>query len=113
KELAPTKQVAIAGPVATIRGRILDATSGSPLIGVAVAVVGTSFKTRTDIDGGYELSLPPGTYQLRIAYDAYEGITISGVAVARDEAVALNRELKPIAGMTQTVVVQAEINKES
>lgn len=113
KELAPKQQVKVAGATATIRGRVLDATSGSPLIGVGVAVVGTSFKTKTDLDGGYELSLPPGTYQLRISYDAYEGITISGLAVAKDEALAVNRELKPIAGMTQTVVVKAEINKES
>nr|WP_276599051.1 TonB-dependent receptor [Nannocystis sp. SCPEA4] len=111
--MAPKKQVKVAGDAGTIKGRVLDATSGSPLIGVGVAVVGTDYKTKTDINGEYELSVPPGTYQVRISYDAYEGMTISGVAVAKDQAQAINRELKPIAGMTQTVVVKAEINKES
>lgn len=113
KEMAPKKQVKVAGDAGTIKGRVLDATSGSPLIGVGVAVVGTDYKTKTDINGEYQLSVPPGTYQVRISYDAYEGMTISGVAVAKDGTESINRELKPIAGMTQTVVVKAEINKES
>jgi len=103
----------LAGPSGTLSGRILDATSGSPLIGVNVTVVGTNYKAKTDIDGKYTLSVPPGTHQVRIAYDTYEGMTISGVAVGKDETVSVNREIKPIAGMVQTVVVTAEINKES
>ena len=102
-----------AGPIGNVIGRMRDATSGSPLIGVNVTVVGTNFKTKTDIDGNFALPLPPGTYQVRIWYDAYEGMTISGVVVGKDETVNVNRELEPIAGMTQTVAVTAEINKES
>lgn len=113
REMAPKKQVKVAGPAGKISGRVLDATSGSPLIGVGVAVVGTEYKTRTDIEGNYELPVPPGTYQVRISYDAYEGMTISGVVVTKDGTETISRELKPIAGMTQTVVVKAEINKES
>ena len=113
KELAPKAAPKLAGPSGTVSGRLLDATSGSPLIGVNVIVVGTQHKTKTDVDGRYELSVPPGTYQVRIWYDAYEGMTISGIVVAKDQAVAVNRDLKPVAGMVQTMVVTAEINKES
>lgn len=113
REMAPKAQVKVAGPAGKISGRVLDASSGSPLIGVGVAVVGTEYKTKTDVDGRYELKVPPGTYQVRISYDAYEGMTISGVVVEKDDTETINRELKPIAGMTQTVVVKAEINKES
>lgn len=113
KEMAAKAPPKLAGPAGTVSGRMLDATSGSPLIGVNVVVVGTPHKTKTDIDGNFALPVPPGTYQLRIWYDAYEGMTISGVVVGKDETVAVNRELKPIAGMTQTVAVTAEINKES
>ncbi len=112
--MAPKKQVKVAGDAGTIKGRVLDATSGSPLIGVGVAVVGTDYKTKTDINGEYELSVPPGTYQVRISYDAYEGSDDLGRRRRQGSgAEAINRELKPIAGMTQTVVVKAEINKES
>ena len=113
KEMAVKPAPKLAGPSGTLSGRMLDATSGSPLIGVNVIVVDTPHKTKTDIDGKYTLSLPPGTYQLRIWYDAYEGMTISGVVVGKDETVSVNREIRPIAGMTQTVAVTAEINKES
>jgi hypothetical protein len=113
KEMAPKAAPKLAGPAGTLSGRMLDATSGSPLIGVNVIVVGTDHKTKTDIDGRYTLTVPPGTYQVRIWYDAYEGMTISGVVVENDKAVTVNREIKPIAGMTQTVAVTAEINKES
>lgn len=113
KEMAPKQQAKVAGPAGKISGRVLDATSGSPLIGVNVSAVGTEYKTKTDLEGNYELVVPPGSYQVRIAYDAYEGMTISGVVVAKDDAATINRELKPIAGMIQTVVVKAEINKES
>lgn len=113
KEMAPKAAPKLAGPAGTIGGRMLDATSGSPLIGVNVVVVGTDYRTKTDIDGNYTLPVPPGTYQVRIWYDAYEGMTISGVVVEQDKSVSVNREIKPIAGMTQTVAVTAEINKES
>nr|WP_293182010.1 TonB-dependent receptor [Nannocystis sp.] len=113
KEMAAKPVPKPAGPIGNVIGRMRDATSGSPLIGVNVTVVGTNFKTKTDIDGNFALPLPPGTYQVRIWYDAYEGMTISGVVVGKDETVNVNRELKPIAGMTQTVAVTAEINKES
>ena len=113
KETAPKAAPKPTGPVGTISGRMLDAASGSPLIGVNVTVPGTDFKTKTDIEGRYLLPVPPGTYQVRIWYDAYEGMTISGVVVEEDALVNLDRELRPIAGMTQTVAVTAEINKES
>ena len=113
KEMAPKAAPKLAGPSGAIMGRMLDAVSGSPLIGVNITVVGTAFKTKTDVDGKFLLPVPPGTYQVRIWYDAYEGATISGVVVAKDAMVPINREIRPIAGMTQTVAVTAEINKES
>ena len=59
KELAPKAAPKLAGPSGTVSGRLLDATSGSPLIGVNVIVVGTQYKTKTDVDGRYELFAPP------------------------------------------------------
>ncbi|HEY0137020.1 MAG TPA: carboxypeptidase regulatory-like domain-containing protein [Nannocystis sp.] len=113
KEMAPKATPKPVGPSGTISGRVLDAVSGSPLIGVNITVPGTDFKTKTDVDGRYVMPVPPGTYQVRVWYDAYEGMTISGVVVATDALININRELRPIAGMTQTVAVTAEINKES
>ncbi len=106
-------KVEVKGPTGTIKGRLLDSTNATPLIGATITVEGTEYIAKSDFDGNYELQLPPGTYTVKIWYDTYEGVTVSNVAVAQDDSQTLNRELKPIAGMAQTVVVQAEINKES
>jgi hypothetical protein len=111
--MAPKAAPKLAGPSGTLSGRMLDATSGSPLIGVNVIVVGTTHKTKTDIDGRYTLPVPPGTTRCASGTTPTRASTISGVVVGQDATVAINRELKPIAGMTQTVAVTAEINKES
>lgn len=113
KELAPKQKVKVEGATGKITGKVIDAASGSPLIGVQVSAVGTAYKTKTDLNGEYELVVPPGSYQIKIWYDTHEGMTVSGVAVAKDAAVDLSRTLRPIAGMHQTLVVKAEVNKES
>ena len=59
KETAQKAAPKLAGPVGTISGRMLDAVSGSPLIGVNVTVPGTNFKTKTDVDGRYLLRCRP------------------------------------------------------
>lgn len=42
----------------TISGKVTDATSGQPLIGAGVAVMGTSSGTQTDVNGNYTISAP-------------------------------------------------------
>ena len=41
-----------------VKGKVLDAESGEPLIGVSILVKGTSTGTVTDFDGNYELNVP-------------------------------------------------------
>ena len=41
----------------TIRGTIIEESSGEPVYGVTVLVVGTSNGTTTDFDGKFDLSL--------------------------------------------------------
>ncbi len=112
KELEVPK-VAVKGPTGQVRGRILDSTDGTPLIGAKVTAVGTKYTTKSDFDGNYELLLPPGVYEVRVWYDAYEGVTVANVSVEADEQETINRELTPIPGMAQTVLVETEINQES
>ncbi|HFE47281.1 MAG TPA: TonB-dependent receptor, partial [Nannocystis exedens] len=112
KELEVPK-VTVKGPTGAVHGHILDSTDGSPLIGAKITAVGTKYGTRSDLNGDFELLLPPGIYQIRVWYDAYEGVTISNVSIEADDRTTLNRELAPIPGMAQTVVVESEINQES
>ena len=43
-----------------LKGQVIDATTGEPVIGVNVLVKGTTNGTITDIDGKYELNAPAG-----------------------------------------------------
>ncbi|MEG0455906.1 MAG: carboxypeptidase-like regulatory domain-containing protein, partial [Bacteroides sp.] len=43
----------------TVKGQVVDAESGEPLIGAAATVVGTSQGAVTDLDGNFTLKVAP------------------------------------------------------
>ena len=56
----------------TIRGQVVDATSGAALPGANVMLANTSIGTATDLDGNYILRLiPPGPWTLKASYVGY------------------------------------------
>jgi len=73
-----------------IRGSVFDETTGDPMIGVTVLVEGTSLGIVSDLDGKFNLSVPAGTYNLKLSFVSYEGKTISGVKVIPDQITLLN-----------------------
>ena len=54
-----------------VAGVVIDQTNAITLPGVPVEAVGTTFITYTDLDGRYDLELPAGEHQLRIALGGY------------------------------------------
>ncbi|HET6340914.1 MAG TPA: carboxypeptidase-like regulatory domain-containing protein, partial [Gemmatimonadota bacterium] len=75
-------EAARAQPETTVlQGRVLDVATGEPLIGAQVSVVGTDQGAVTDVDGRYRISLPPGSYDLRVVYLGYSDKTVTGVPV--------------------------------
>src|SRR5690625_18168 len=56
---------------ATVSGRVTDAVSGEPLVGVTVIVEGTQTGTTTDMDGFYELNVPEGSESIAFSYVGY------------------------------------------
>lgn len=86
KNLSAILILCLAGPVlqaqnGTIRGSVFDEATGEPMISVTVAVEGTTRGITTDLDGKFNLSLSPGTYNLRLSFVSYETVTISNVKV--------------------------------
>ncbi len=62
---SPIVPVALAGETATAFGRVVEQRTHEPFEGVVVELSGTSFWTRTDAHGQFELgNLTPGIYQL-------------------------------------------------
>ena len=48
-----------------IRGAVVDESNGEALISVTIVAEGTIVGITTDLDGKFNLSIEPGTYNLR------------------------------------------------
>lgn len=95
-----------------ISGKVLD-EKGETLPGASVRIIETGNGTQTSVDGGYLLSVAPGTYTLEITYISYQTTRISGVVVAEDKNTPLNISLKPASSALKEVVVTANYRKAS
>ncbi|MEX0648530.1 MAG: TonB-dependent receptor [Balneolaceae bacterium] len=57
--------------VTDITGRVIDADTEEPLMGVTVFVLGTNTGTTTDMDGRFSLTVPDGSETLAFSYVGY------------------------------------------
>jgi hypothetical protein len=109
--------LAFAGTVGKIKGKVTDLTSGEPLIGANVLVLGTSFGAATDVNGNYTITnLEAGVYQVRASFVGYQTVTYSNIRVNADLTTELDFKLPGEGIELQQVNVIAEkplINKSS
>ena len=62
------------GSTAVLKGTVIDAADGYPLIGVSVMLNGTKQGTVTDIDGSYELKVPQDKCEVVFSYVGYDDV---------------------------------------
>ena len=91
----------------TLRGKLIDATNGEPIMfgNVLVPALGTG--TTTDLDGAYELELAAGTYEIRFTYLGYSDLTISDVVIKEGEVSLLDGNLAEESELIEEIVVTA------
>ncbi len=91
-----------------IRGRITDETTGEPLGGVNVVLVGMSMGSATNMEGQYViLNVPPDTYTMQVSMIGYATVTVEDVKVSADLTTTINVSMKQQSIAGETVVVQA------
>lgn len=73
-----------------IRGSVIETSTGDPVIGGSIFVVETSGGTVTDLDGTFEISIPPGSYTLQVSYIGYQTLTIEEVEVKAGQVTLLS-----------------------
>ena len=98
-----------AGITGKITGRILDAQTNEPLIGVNVFLQNTQLGAATDARGRYSMiNIPPGTYSVMISMMGYETKVVQNVRISSDYTTAINEKLKPVTLSGEEVTVTAE-----
>jgi len=84
------------GPTGTLAGTVTDASTGSPVEGAAVHVVGPTDRTTfTGADGTYSITLPVGTYDVTASHFGYLSETATGVVVTEGATTTQNFALTP------------------
>ncbi|QBQ53924.1 carboxypeptidase regulatory-like domain-containing protein [Nitrosococcus wardiae] len=63
-EKVESKQEVVKGEPGLIRGRVLSAEDGNPLVGVKLYVSGLNLEMTSDQEGTYQAELPPGEYSV-------------------------------------------------
>lgn len=106
---------AFAGTTGKIAGKVIDKSTGDPLPGANILIVGTTIGAAANLDGNFTiLHVPPGTYTIRVTMMGYAKTNVSDVRVRIDQTTKVNFELQPeaIAGEAVTVVAERKIVKE-
>jgi outer membrane receptor protein involved in Fe transport len=98
-----------AGTTGKIAGKVVDAKSKEPLIGVNVLLIGKQLGGSTEVDGNYFIiNIPPGNYQLRATAIGYSASAVSNVVVSADQTTKVNFEMSEQAIEVGAVVIVAE-----
>lgn len=104
-----TTGVLFGGITGKIAGKITDKSTGEPLIGANVIIIGTSLGSSTDALGQYTiLDVPPGIYSVQISYIGYRKLIINDVRVFIDQTTRIDAALESEAIELGAMVIVAE-----
>ena len=99
---------------AVIKGSVKDNSTGEPLAGATVSVVGTTTAAFTDETGSFELkNLKIGSYTLIINYISYQSETLSDLKVLESTPLVLDIRLKPDDQTLDEVVVVGQMRRNT
>jgi hypothetical protein len=100
----------------TIRGKILDEISQTPLIGVSVMVTSannSALGSTTDENGDYRIeNVPVGRQTLKITYIGYDEQTIPNIIVTAGKEVIMNISLTERVSELNEVVITADTKED-
>lgn len=94
----------------TLRGKIIDQVTQTPLPGATVMVLNTDplVGATTDVDGDFKiLKLPIGTYTIRVSFIGYKDFVLPNVVVNSGKEVVLNIPIEEDIVQMEEIVVTA------
>ncbi len=97
-----------AGTTGKLSGKILDASTGEPVVGANVVIEGTYMGAAADLDGYYYINnIPPGNYTVVVSAIGYEKTVIKKVPIKIDLTFSLDVKLTPKSVNAKEVVITA------
>lgn len=97
-----------AGTTGKISGKVTDAKTGEPLIGVNIIINGTSLGAASDIDGNYFIiNIPPGDYELKASLIGYSTIINKEVRVSVDKTTRIDFVMSETSVEMSDIIVTA------
>lgn len=96
-----------------VYGTIHDKDNNDALIGATVLIVETGGGTASDLDGSYELNLPPGTYSLEVSYTGYQPEKVTGIEIKGSETMKIDFQISSGAQELDVVVITAEAKRNT
>ncbi|MBF2707029.1 TonB-dependent receptor [Flavobacterium soyangense] len=90
-----------------IKGTVIEESTGKPLPGVLISIVGTKLANLTDAEGKFSFrKMPAGKYNLQFSLFSFATKIISEVEVIDKEATILTVSLSELNGVLDEVVVK-------
>jgi TonB-dependent receptor len=90
-----------------ITGTVIEESTGKPLPGVLVAIIGTKFSTKTDAEGKfYFRKMDSGQYILEFSLFSFSTKVVDEVVVVDKEATILNVSMAELSGVLDEVVIK-------
>ena len=98
-----------AGVTGKISGKVTDAQSGDPLLGINVIIQGTTQGAATGADGSYIIiNIEPGTYSLVFSGVGYQKKIVTDVGVSSDFTTNIDVNLSSETIGLEAIVVEAK-----
>lgn len=105
------RKAGIGKKVISIKGKIVDSKTGSPVIGATIWVNETKTGASTDLDGNYKLILPKGAYTLSVR--SLEKVPVElTIKVFSDDEVNISMARKSVELKEMVVSSEAKANVE-
>lgn len=97
-----------------IAGKVSDKSTGEPIIGAGVKIVGTSKAVATNVDGKFEIgSLTPGNYSIEVSFISFNRKQITQIEVKANEITLVNVALEEAKSILNQVTITATARQES
>ncbi len=99
----------------TVKGKVEDKDSKTPLWGAYVIIVGTDpvLGSATDSSGYFKIEkVPVGRISVKVSYIGYEEVLLQNVLIASEQDVSLNIQMNESVSTMKEITVVAKLDKD-